>query len=75
MDIIVGKRYRFKNDMGLTNDVDGKEFTVTSINNDRQLIFLKFDDKHETFNIDYDIWKMVVVTNKWEGSKIVFNFI
>lgn len=75
MDVIVGKRYRFKNDMGLTNDVDGKEFTVTSINNDRQLIFLKFDDKRETFNIDYDIWKMVVVTNKWEGSKIVFNFI
>lgn len=75
MNVIVGKRYRFKNDMGLTNDVDGKEFTVTSINDERQLIFLKFDDKHETFNIDYDIWQKVVIANKWEGSKIVFNFI
>lgn len=75
MNVIVGKRYRFKDDMGLTNDVDGKEFTVLSVNNERQLIFLKFDDKRETFNIDYDIWQKVVVANKWEGSKIVFNFI
>lgn len=76
MQVEVGKRYKFKSNIGLSNAADGRDFTVISIDEYRQVVNLKFDNNSTIYNIDFDMWdKVVLPITKWEGSKIVFNFI
>ena len=74
--INVGDRFKFKTGLCLTNEADGKEFTVVSLDFRLEIIHLKFDDSDILYNVSFDIFNHAVADlEKWRGSKLVFNFV